>query len=89
MHRHVRLLTALCLAAPAALAGEDEREKPGQRLNFGNLELGLTLDAGLGLFGVTNAQNGLGSLSSNGVRQGGRRWAEGYVSPGLGRVSTE
>ncbi|QDO97857.1 hypothetical protein FNB15_11525 [Ferrovibrio terrae] len=83
MRRPLRLLTALCLATPAAFAGEDEREKPGQRLNFGDLELGLTLDAGLGLFGVTNAQNGLGSLSSHGVRQGGRRWAEGYVAPGL------
>jgi hypothetical protein len=83
MSRLLLLLTALCLAAPAAFAGEGEREKPGQRLNFGDLELGLTLDAGLGLFGVTNAQNGLGSLSSHGVRQGGRRWAEGYVTPGL------
>lgn len=83
MRHPLCLLAALCLAAPAAFAGEDEHEKPGQRLNFGDLELGLTLDAGLGLFGVTNAQNGLGSLSSHGVRQGGRRWAEGYVAPGL------
>lgn len=83
MRRPLRVLTALCLVAPAAFAGEDEREKPGQRLNFGDLELGLTLDAGLGLFGVTNAQSGLGSFSSHGVRQGGRRWAEGYVTPGL------
>lgn len=83
MRRLLYLLTALWLAAPAAFAGDDEREKPGQRLNFGDLELGLTLDAGLGLFGVTNAQNGLGSLSSHGVRQGGRRWAEGYIAPGL------
>lgn len=83
MRRPLCLLTALWLVAPAAFAGDDEREKPGQRLNFGDLELGLTLDAGLGLFGVTNAQNGLGSLSSNGVRQGGRRWTEGYIAPGL------
>lgn len=83
MRRPFHLLIALCLVSPAALAAEDEREKPGQRVNFGALELGLTLDAGLGLFGVTNAQNGLGSLSSHGVRQGGRHWAEGYVTPGL------
>ncbi|MBS4047088.1 MAG: hypothetical protein KG075_12150 [Alphaproteobacteria bacterium] len=70
MRRLLKLLAAFCLAAPAAFAADDEHEKPGQRLNFGNLELGLTLDAGLGLFSVTNAQNGLGSLSSNGVRQG-------------------
>lgn len=67
------LLIASCLAAPAAFAGEDDSGKPGYRRNFGDLELGLTLDAGLGLFGVTNAQNGLGSLSSHRVRQGGRR----------------
>jgi hypothetical protein len=83
MRRLSCLLFGLCLVAPAALGSEDEREKPGQRLNFGALELGLTLDAGLGLFGVTNAQNGLGSLSSHGVRQGGRRWVEGFVTPGL------
>lgn len=83
MYRLPHLLFALCLVAPAALGSEDEREKPGQRLNFGDIELGLTLDAGLGLFGVSNAQNGLGSLSSHGVRQGGRRWAEAYVTPGL------
>ena len=83
VHPSLRVIAALCLAAPAAVAGDEEREKPGQRLNFGALELGLTLDAGLGLFGVTNAQNGLGSLSSHGMRQGGRHWAEGYVTPGL------
>ncbi|PJI39015.1 alginate export family protein [Ferrovibrio sp.] len=83
MRRPLCLLVAVWLAAPAAFAGNDEPEKPGQRQTFGDLELGLTLDAGLGLFGVTNAQNGLGSLSSHGVRQGGRRWAEGFVTPGL------
>jgi len=83
MRRLLCLLVAVWLAAPAAFAGDDEREKPGMRQTFGDLELGLTLDAGLGLFGVTNAQNGLGSLSSHGVRQGGRRWAESYVTPGL------
>jgi hypothetical protein len=83
VHRSLRVIVALCLAAPAAVAGDEGHEKHGQRLNFGALELGLTLDAGLGLFGVTNAQNGLGSLSSHGMRQGGRHWAEGYVTPGL------
>lgn len=83
MRHSLALLISLCFVAPAAVAGEEEREKAGQRLTVGNLELGLTLEAGLGLFGVANAQNGLGSLSSHGVRQGGRRWAEGYVTPGL------
>lgn len=83
MRHRFGLLAVLCLAAPAALAAEDEGEKPGQRFNVGDLELGLTLDAGLGLFSVTNAQNGLGSLSSHGVRQAGRHWIEAFVTSGL------
>lgn len=78
-----RILLACCLAAPAALAADDDHAKPGQRFAVGDLEIGLTLEAGLGLFSVANAQNGLGSLSSHGQRQGGRRWVEGFITPGL------
>lgn len=82
MRRLPCFLVALCLVAPA-VAAEDESGESGRRFSFGDLQLGLTLDAGLGLFDVANAQNGLGSLSSHGVRQGGRRWTEAYVAPGL------
>ena len=77
------LAVLLCSGTGMATAAEDGHEKPGQRFGFGDLEIGLTLDAGLGLFSVTNAQNGLGSLSSHGQRKGGRSWAEGFVTPGL------
>jgi hypothetical protein len=73
----------LSLAAPMALAADDEHDRPGQRFSFGDLEIGLTLDAGFGLFDVANAANGLGSLSSHGRRKGGRSWAEAFVTPGL------
>jgi len=73
----------ICLACGSAAAEDDEHARAGQRFGFGDLEIGLTLDAGLGLFGVTNAQNGLGSLSSHNVRKGGRSWAEIFVTPGL------
>lgn len=77
------LVAALLCMAGAATAAEDEHDKPGQRFTLGALDFTLTLDAGLGLFDVANAQNGLGSLSSTGRRKGGRSWAEGYLSPGL------
>lgn len=76
------MMVVLFAAAPA-FAAEDEHDKAGQRLSFGDAEIALTLDAGLGLFDVANAQNGLGSLSSHGRRQGGRRWVESFVTPGL------
>ncbi|WP_341915440.1 alginate export family protein [Ferrovibrio terrae] len=79
----IGLFAALICAINPVVAAEDEHEKAGQRFGFGDLEIGLTLDAGLGLFGVSNAQNGLGSLSSHGRRKGGRNWAEAYVTPGI------
>jgi hypothetical protein len=83
-HRLAAGLAGLaCLACGTAAAADDDHAKTGQRFAYGDLEIALTLDAGLGLFGVTNAQNGLGSLSSHGLRKGGRRWAEGFVAPGL------
>jgi hypothetical protein len=89
MNRTTGLCMALlCLAMPAMTASgwaaEDEHEKSGLSFGFGNAELTLTLDAGFGLFGVANAQNGLGSLSGSGARSGGRNWAEGFIAPGLG-----
>lgn len=76
-------MMAALLATGPAIAADDDHEKPGQRFGFGDAEVTLTLDAGLGLFNVANAQNGLGSLSSHGKREGGRRWVESYVTPGL------
>ncbi|MEK9969999.1 MAG: alginate export family protein [Ferrovibrio sp.] len=83
IHFAAGLAGLISLASGTAQAADDEHAKAGQRFGFGDLEIGLTLDAGLGLFDVTNAQNGLGSLSSHNVRKGGRNWAEGFVTPGV------
>lgn len=77
------LFAAAAVAAPA-LAAEDEHERSGYTHSFGDLDVTLTLDAGLGLFSVQNAQNGAGSLSRNGRSKSERNWTEGFIAPGLG-----
>ncbi len=76
------LIAVIALALPAA--AEDEHERSGITHAFGDLDVTLTLDAGLGLFSVQEAQNGAGSLSRNGRSKSDRNWAEGFVAPGLG-----
>lgn len=78
------LLAATVLAAGPAFAAEDEHERSGYTHSFGELDLTLTLDAGLGLFSVQNAQSGAGSLSPDGRSKNTRNWSEGFVAPGLG-----
>lgn len=87
MNRYYLLLPALLAflsGISPALAAEDEHERSGLTHSLGDLDITLTLDAGLGLFAVQNAQNGAGSISRNGRTHGSRSWAEGFVAPGLG-----
>ncbi len=73
------LATASLLALqPALLRAEDK----GLSMPLGPAELTLTLDAALAGFAARNAQFGGGS-TGQGVRQGGRDWAEGFAKPGL------
>ena len=76
------LLALAAAACPAA--AEDEHGRSGITRSVGALDVTLTLDAGLGLFSVQNAQNGAGSLSQNGRSKSDRNWAEGFIAPGLG-----
>lgn len=75
----------LALTALPALAADDEHEKKGYTYAAGDLDLTLTLDAGFGLFSVSNAIHGLGSQArGSSERAGGRAWSEGFIAPGLG-----
>lgn len=76
---------ALVAASFPAQAQDGHDDAPGGlTYSVGSLDINLTLDAGLGVFAVGNAQNGAGSSSQNSLRQGRRDWAEGFVAPGLG-----
>lgn len=81
----VPALLAACGMALPALADDDGHEARGLTRSLGDLDLTLTLDAGFGLFSVTNAIHGLGSQSrGSNAREGGRSWSEGFIAPGLG-----
>ena len=81
----VPALLAACGMALPALADDDGHEARGVTHSLGDLDLTLTLDAGFGLFSVSNAIHGLGSQArGSSERAGGRAWSEGFVAPGLG-----
>ncbi|MFN4278583.1 MAG: alginate export family protein [Ferrovibrio sp.] len=80
----VPALLAACGMGLPALADDDGHEARGLTRSFGDLDLTLTLDAGFGLFSVTNAIHGLGSQArGSNTREGGRAWSEGFIAPGL------
>lgn len=83
LYSAVSALALLTFALPAA-AADDDHAGPGMTWSAGDVDLTLTLDAGLGFFSVANARHGLGSTARNGARAGGRDWAEGFIAPALG-----